>query len=168
VEAVKTNTGINDVGQVVGSSWLSGNLTDHAFIWSSSGGMRDLGTLGGPDTIAFAVNSLGQVVGRSSTSTKEVVAFVYARNSGMQSIGAGDGSWLTSVNSNQEAVGIMGLYSKLSAFLWRPSKQIQTLSKFFAGVSEAYGINGLGQIAVTADLVGDLTTHAFLLTPSTD
>ena len=56
--------GINDAGQVVGSS----GTALHAFITGPNGmGMRDLGTLGGVGSDAYGINDTGQVVGRSST-----------------------------------------------------------------------------------------------------
>src|SRR5713226_5072835 len=53
-----------DLGTLVGDSFTAGNAADHAFSWTSAGGMIDLGTLGG-SSFALAVNACGQVVGHS-------------------------------------------------------------------------------------------------------
>jgi probable HAF family extracellular repeat protein len=56
---------INNRGQVVGQSALSGNTFTHAFLWQD-GTMSDLGTLPG-DLVSMAtdINNRGQVVGNS-------------------------------------------------------------------------------------------------------
>ena len=62
---------VNDNGQVVGFSRTSGDVTSHAFSWTATGGMVDLGTLGTLSrdySVAVAVNDKGQVVGRASVS----------------------------------------------------------------------------------------------------
>jgi len=67
--------GINDRGQVVGSSETpdidpnSGSPTVHAFLWNK-GVMHDIGTLGGQYSHALlgGINSEGQVVGEAETS----------------------------------------------------------------------------------------------------
>jgi probable HAF family extracellular repeat protein len=62
-------TAVNDSGQVVGYSDMTGNAgPSHAFSWTARGGMVDLGTLGGTASIAAAVNASGQVVGVSTTT----------------------------------------------------------------------------------------------------
>jgi probable HAF family extracellular repeat protein len=58
---------VNASGQVVGWSPIAGDGfdTQHAFSWTTQGGMVDLGTLGGAKSSATAVNDKGQVVGVS-------------------------------------------------------------------------------------------------------
>jgi probable HAF family extracellular repeat protein len=75
---------INNRGQVTGiaendvpdpSSWL-GATEAHAFLWQH-GHMRDLGTLGGPDSWGFYVNEKGQVAGFSLTSDFSARPFLW-------------------------------------------------------------------------------------------
>jgi probable HAF family extracellular repeat protein len=57
---------INSAGVVVGQSNLSGDTTEHAFIWTKNTGMKDLGTLPGDSaSLAFGTNENGDVVGGS-------------------------------------------------------------------------------------------------------
>ena len=59
--------GINNNGQVVGMSMVSGG-NSHAFLYSS-GVMTDLGTLpGGSSSVAFGINNKGQILGGSTTA----------------------------------------------------------------------------------------------------
>ncbi|HEY2587485.1 MAG TPA: hypothetical protein VGI81_17195 [Tepidisphaeraceae bacterium] len=53
---------------VVGYSEVAGSSLTHAFLFNGTGGLQDLGTLGGTDTRAYGINSAGEVVGISSTS----------------------------------------------------------------------------------------------------
>jgi probable HAF family extracellular repeat protein len=58
--------GINNQGQVVGSSYLSYGTTFHGFLWTEDTGMKDLSTLLGDQlSAALGVNDRGDVVGIS-------------------------------------------------------------------------------------------------------
>jgi probable HAF family extracellular repeat protein len=55
---------INDLGEVVGTSCQEGPCLTHAFYWTESGGIEELGTLPGyPRSAAYDINNLGQILG---------------------------------------------------------------------------------------------------------
>jgi probable HAF family extracellular repeat protein len=58
--------GMNDAGQVVGFSYATGApyYEEHPFLYSG-GELIDLGTLGGHDAGAWAINNRAQIVGVS-------------------------------------------------------------------------------------------------------
>jgi len=67
IDASSYGMGINDLGQVVGSSRsVTGGLGDRAFVWTAEDGMRDIGSLGG-EADAYGINNSGIVVGASGT-----------------------------------------------------------------------------------------------------
>jgi probable HAF family extracellular repeat protein len=60
----------------------------HAFIWNSSGGLTDLGTLGGDSSYALSINDSGEVVGYSllaGNTTRH--AFTWTAAGGMVDLG---------------------------------------------------------------------------------
>lgn len=73
-----TGYGINASGQVVGSSYIAGNITQHAFLYSD-GKMIDLGTLNGGSSQARGINANGDIVGFASYPSyyESIHAFLY-------------------------------------------------------------------------------------------
>jgi probable HAF family extracellular repeat protein len=57
---------INDRGQAIGARVPAGGAVVHAFIWEN-GNLTDLGTLGGTESDATAINTRNQIVGVSNT-----------------------------------------------------------------------------------------------------
>jgi probable HAF family extracellular repeat protein len=77
--------GINDDGQVVGSSGLCSNTSippnpsaPHAVLWEKDGSATNLGNLGGAGAVADSINNRGEVVGASNSSKDGTVhAFLW-------------------------------------------------------------------------------------------
>ena len=92
---------VNDDGVVVGSMALpSGDI--HAFRWTPSRGMEDLGTLGGHFMYATAINAWGEVVGIATTATSGGAfhAFRWTTDFGLEDLGT-----LTTVAGASASVG---------------------------------------------------------------
>ena len=89
--------GINDRGQVVGSSGSCANTVvtavglfvgPHAVLWES-GSVTNLGSLGGTMGKAGAINNRGEVVGFSSLPGDSAVhSFLWTKEAGMRDLGA--------------------------------------------------------------------------------
>jgi probable HAF family extracellular repeat protein len=56
--------GINDLGQIVGASFLTGNSAEHAVVYHADT-VTDLGALSGNQCEANGINNAGVVVGYS-------------------------------------------------------------------------------------------------------
>jgi probable HAF family extracellular repeat protein len=61
---------LNQEGWTAGEATLMGDKVNHAFLWRG-GRMKDLGTLGGPNSFAIGLNDLGVAVGVSDTTTPD-------------------------------------------------------------------------------------------------
>jgi probable HAF family extracellular repeat protein len=104
---------IDNKGQVFGTSVLSGENTQHAFVWTRESGMKDLGTLPGDyASVALGANDQGEVVGFSFDKTGAPRAFLRRNgvmidlnsllpaNSPIYALGAG------LINSSEEIAGV--------------------------------------------------------------
>jgi probable HAF family extracellular repeat protein len=82
-----------------GAACVGGAYSPHnrAFRWTESGGMQDLGTLGGQQSDAWDVSANGTVVvGRAQDSSNQWRAFIWREGIGMQALPTPSG-WSASV-----------------------------------------------------------------------
>jgi probable HAF family extracellular repeat protein len=173
---------INNRGQIAGGAtnemtdafasgiFFSGQSQVHAFRWQA-GSLLDLGTLGGPDSLAFYINERGEVAGLSYinsiinpvTGIPDVHPFLWkdGRMIDLGSLGGGFG-FPNAVNNRSEVVGGSNVADDQTGhpFLWRRGVMIDLGTLGGAG-GVANWINDSGQVVGTADLP-DQTHHAFV------
>jgi probable HAF family extracellular repeat protein len=156
--------GINDVGQVVGQAYTAGGGPYHAFLWSVTGNpqMKDLGTLGGANSVATGINPTSsrgvQVVGWSDTDTGQRHAFLWQNGqmTDLRTLGGTD-SEADGINDAGQVTGVSWLSgdSVEHAFLWTPgatdgvpgNPQMKDLGTLGGRLSNGQAINAGGQVA---------------------
>jgi probable HAF family extracellular repeat protein len=81
---------MNEAEQVVGTLRFE-NTHDHAFLWSTQNGLRDVGTLGGMESRGMAINNNSEVVGETERADGVLTAFFWSESTDMVDIGAAIG-----------------------------------------------------------------------------
>jgi probable HAF family extracellular repeat protein len=163
---------VNDFGQITG--WVENTTPDpfsfgegaetQAFIWQF-GVMRPLGTLGGPDSIAFYINNLGQAAGCSytnstpnaATGSPTIDAFIW-KNGKMIDLNPGNfgGTFACAnfLNNRGQVVGEMTDADENNRpFLWDNGK----ITDLFT-IGNLGGLNGS---AKAVNMVGHVAGDAF-------
>ncbi len=132
---------------------------ENAFLWTKSGGIQNLGTLGGGgnDSAAFGINGSGQVVGQANSSQGAPdQAFLWTKGAGMTDLGnlGGAGSVANAINASGQIAGQSELASGyVHAFLWTSGGGMQDLGTLSGGQqSGANGINSAGEITGWANV----------------
>ena len=164
-ESFVTARGINNKGQVVGSSEFD------AVIWTKVNGLTHLGTLHQSSaTSGFAMNPSGTIIAGDDLYQGNIftaIAWILDPASGtyvLNNLGAGQAY---GVNDGCQVVGESGF---LRAFVWTPMDGREDLNTLIPPNSGlvlhwAFGINNAGQIVGQAiDSQGN--THGYLLTPA--
>jgi probable HAF family extracellular repeat protein len=155
----------------VGYSTNGAPLDHHAFLWER-GTMTDLGSLGGGNSDAEAINASGQIVGLSLTVSGQLHGFVWERGvmTDLGTLGS-DFSEAKGINSAGQVVGFSSPTSEqVHAFLWQHGTMTDLGTLLGAGASfginsSALGINAAGQVAgVSTAAGGGSTEHAVLWT----
>jgi probable HAF family extracellular repeat protein len=101
-----TAKGINDSGVVAGYSFLPSGFA-HSFVYSN-GHMTDIGTMGGANGQAAAINNLGQIAGDSDvTGNVAHHGFIYLNGhyTDLGSINGGLNYFVNSINNLGDVVG---------------------------------------------------------------
>ncbi len=156
---------INNRGHIAGFSNLT-NGNQHAFLWNSTSGMRDLGTLPGENTsYAFGMNDSDEVVG-VSLGQSGAFPFLWTRGIGMQSLSGLEGNGgAYAINSSGQVVGFLSFPDgSQHAFLWSSTSGVQDLGTLGGSDAIAYGINDDGEVVGVSWLSDNTTFHAFLWT----
>jgi uncharacterized membrane protein len=173
-EAQSAAISINDAGQVVGRSWTTtvkydrktgypySTTTENGFLWSSSAGMKDLGS----NTAPIGINNSGEIAG--NTGSPFGVASLWNGKNWTQ-LGILPGGYY-SIASGINDFGQVAGWSTTSrsggadVFLWTPSSPNGTIGSMIdLGGGFAAAINAKGQVTGIAVATNG---NAFLWTPS--
>ncbi|HEY1583213.1 MAG TPA: hypothetical protein VGF73_08955, partial [Chthoniobacterales bacterium] len=152
------------------------HATSHAFIWDSTNGFRDLGSLG-LDSVAKAINDSGTVTGYYIPVDKFYQhGFVWTEATGMVAIGIPGGGDSTTANSNPTAINAAGHIAGYGrqvdgmqvAFFWTATDGFTTLGTYSSGaenLNTAYGMNDLDQVTGNLRFTRKGAYHAYLWSP---
>ena len=155
---------INAAGQVAGTSQLSDNTTQRAFLYTPGGGMSSLGTLGGLNSVGNDINQAGSVAGHADVGAGSYHAYTYA-DGVMSDLGTLGGNYSSATALNDHGLVTGFAYtagdSYAHSFLYQNGvmSDLQTLGGLN---SYGMGINKLGQVVGRSELLGGGSTHAFL------
>jgi prepilin-type processing-associated H-X9-DG protein len=160
-----TAVGINNAGRVALSSstgpevYFYSQYADwHAAVYDH-GKMTDLGTFGGHNSYAAAMNEAGTIVGMAQRADGVYNAFIYDDAGGMRNIGTlgGPSSQALAINDLGAVVGISNVSPGVNhAFLYQDGVMHDLGT---AGFGSYMDINNLGQILLTVNLGGGKTAN---------
>ena len=179
--------GINNSGQVVGVADTPAG--PHAFVWTDSAGMKDLGALPGDSSSrANHISDHGDVVG-ASEGFEGIQAFMWTSSGGLQTLGSLQGgaySEAFGINNLGQVVGESGSSLGTRAVIWSGGT-VTDLNDLVPALpagtilTGAFSINDQGEIVAFGVINPHLNknrlanlddhlhsgpTHIFLLTPT--
>lgn len=152
-DANDINNATEVVGVVVptGSGDPDGHL--RAFLWRPGQGARDLGTLGGLDAKAWAINDSGAITGWAAIPSGEPRPFLWTRTEGMKDLGTFGGGFSEALNLNEHRT-VVGLSYDTDglpqAFVWTARLGFRQLPRGGLGIGAfAQAVNDQNQIVGT-------------------
>jgi probable HAF family extracellular repeat protein len=156
--------GINDLGQVVGTTVFLSPTGARATLWDPQTGAQDIAPGSGASQ-AWDINNLGQVVGHREGPTTGW--FFWDPVTGIQAIEAPNGfvEFAPRLNEAGQVVGTArideGAVDRNHAFVWDPVDGFTDLGRFGGFGASASDINEAGQVAVTVTSSSQSQTRAF-------
>ncbi len=167
---------INEKTEVAAAAHIdnvAGGWDVNAAIFTSLGALKDLGTLGGRQGYARAINDVGYAAGYSYTDTAQVLGFFY-NGSSMVSVGTlgGTRSEAYGINNVGQVVGVSTLPSESPnfgyrrAFVWQQGVGMTSLDTLGGRYSAALAINDAAAITIVghSETATNGPTHAFAWT----
>lgn len=170
---------VNDLSQAAGSAntvigtGASAVAGEHAVLWDSANGLQDLGTLGGTNSTAWAINYNGVVVGSSDDVNGNQHAFRWDSVHGMKDLGLLPGYDSTVALSINKAGQITGSAYNSSTqtfggFVWDSKHGMRDVNSLVP-TNFAYHLynvynNNAGDLTA-AGVDGNGNQHVFLLKP---
>ncbi|HEX6750121.1 MAG TPA: hypothetical protein VF092_22695 [Longimicrobium sp.] len=156
--------GINEAGDVVGSSTVSPPFVDHAVIWWRDGTVTDIGTMGG-NAMARSINARGEVAGFGQVCPGCAFhAFYWSAEDGLIDLGTfgGTRSFAFEIDNHGRVAGFYETADLVRhAFIWTKEGGKVDLPTLGGAESSTGSINARGQVTGrAADASG--TVHAVI------
>lgn len=144
-QGISEAVAINDKGQIIGHRRARQHSSPRALMWQGDSETA-LGTLGGKQSSPAAINERGQIVGESTTASREHHAFMW-QNGKMTDLGTlrRPFAWSRALALNERGQ-IVGESSE-RAVLWQDGKAINLVGRMGWEWSVAEAINERGQVA---------------------
>ena len=109
---------LNDAGLIAGVTTIDDEVT-RVFVWTRSGGVVDIDTLGSFESSPVAVGSGGEVAGNrlASQDAAGERPFLWTRSTGMVDLGTGPGTsaWVNAMTPGLQIAGAIGYVTVASA-----------------------------------------------------
>lgn len=149
-----SGTALNDAGLITGNS-TTANMDGHAFAWTRGGGLLDIDTLGGLDSIGVSVGAAGEVAGNVILDTSFLYhAFLWTPGGSMKDLGTAGGteSFVSAMSPGLQIAGIINLPDGTQrAMSWTRPTGMRSLGTLGGATSFALGINRMGQVVGLAE-----------------